>query len=262
MFVVFFLHRTYGASGLVHLASTVYCCGIVTANYLAKNYRPTCLLLSVYLPCDTYCNTVSEEYVKCIDYIESLLESVNCISFICCGDFNTSFERANAQTECLTNFMGRNNLTSSWNNPVSKKEFTYTNLALKHFSCIDHFITTPNIFDCIIENVVIYDAQNSSSHNIVYFCIGVSNFKHMSDTKCNSSHIPNCNWSKASVEHIEQYQLKLNNGQKNLIKTNVRNVTLLERVMIELLSLDNVRLKSVLISIHQQLIAIIGTVNV
>ena len=27
---------------------------------LAKNY--TCLLLSVYLPCDTYCNTVSEEY--------------------------------------------------------------------------------------------------------------------------------------------------------------------------------------------------------
>ena len=57
---------------------------------LAKNY--TCLLLPVYLPCDTYCNTVSEEYVKCIDYIESLFESVNCNSFICCGDFNTSFE--------------------------------------------------------------------------------------------------------------------------------------------------------------------------
>ena len=72
-------------------------CGIVMN--LAKNY--TCLLLSVYLPCDTYCNTVSEEYVKCIDYIETLLESVNCNSFICCGDFNTSFGRANAQTECL-----------------------------------------------------------------------------------------------------------------------------------------------------------------
>ena len=34
----------------------------------------------------------------------------------------------------------------------------------------------------------------------------------MIDTKCNSSHIPNYNWSKANVEHIEQYQLKLNNG--------------------------------------------------
>ena len=155
---------------------------------------------------------MSEEYVKCIDYIESLLESVNCNSFICCGDFNTSFERANAQTECLTSFMERNNLTLSWNNPVSKKEFTYTNLALNHFSCIDHFITTHNIFDCIIDNVVIYDAQNSSSQNIVYFCIGVSNFKHMIDSKCNSSHIPNSNWSKAGVEHIEQYQFKLNNS--------------------------------------------------
>ena len=107
--------------------------------------------------------------------------------------------------------MERNNLALSWNNPVSKKEFTYTNLALNHFSCIDHFITTHNIFDCIIENAVVYDAQNLSSHNIVYFCIGVSNFKHMIDINCNSHPAPNCNWSKAKVEHIEQYQLALNN---------------------------------------------------
>ena len=80
------------------------------------------LLLSVYLPCDTYCNTVNEDYANCIDYIESLLESEKCNSFICCGDYNTSFERANAQTECLTNFRERHNLALSWNSPVSKKK--------------------------------------------------------------------------------------------------------------------------------------------
>ena len=92
-----------------------------------------------------------------------------------------------------------------------KKKFTYTYLALNHFTCIDHFIITQNIFDCIIENAVVYDAQNLSSHNIVYFCIGVSNFKHVIDINCNSHPAPNCNWSKAKVEHIEQYQLALNN---------------------------------------------------
>ena len=38
----------------------------------------------------------------------------------------------------------------------------------------------------MIDNVVIYDAQNSSSHNIVYLCIGASSLKHFIDTKCNS----------------------------------------------------------------------------
>ena len=59
------------------------------------------------------------DYVDCIDCIESLLISEHCNTFICCGDYNTSFERHNAQTECLNNFIERNNLVVSWNHPVS-----------------------------------------------------------------------------------------------------------------------------------------------
>ena len=33
----------------------------------------------------------------------------------------------------------------------------------------------------------------------------------MIDINCNSHPVPNCNWSKAKVEHIEKYQLALNN---------------------------------------------------
>ena len=42
-------------------------CGLVIN--LATNF--TCLLLSVYLPCDNYCSIVNREYNECIDYIES-----------------------------------------------------------------------------------------------------------------------------------------------------------------------------------------------
>ena len=51
---------------------------------------------------------------------------------------------------------------------------------------------------------------NPSSHSLVYFCIAISNFKHVINIKCDSSLIRNCNWSKATAEHIEQYQLSLN----------------------------------------------------
>ena len=54
-----------------------------------------CLLLSVYLSCDNYTSSASSEFTECIDYIESLFNSMDGNAFICCGDFNTSFERSN-----------------------------------------------------------------------------------------------------------------------------------------------------------------------
>ena len=51
---------------------------------------------------------------------------VNIVTHLYRGDCNTSFEQNNAQTECLNNFIERNNLVVSWNHPVSKKDHTYT----------------------------------------------------------------------------------------------------------------------------------------
>ena len=56
--------------------------------------------------------------------------SKHCNAFICCGDNNTSFKRNNAQTECLNNFIEKYNLVVSWNHPVSKKKYSYTNFPL------------------------------------------------------------------------------------------------------------------------------------
>ena len=119
-----------------------------------------CLLLSVYLPCDNDTSSASAKFTECIDYNEALFNSVDCNAFICCGDFNTSFERSNGQTEFLNSFITRNNLSISWNHPVSQSKFTYTNLFLNQFSCIEHIITTRNVFAYIVDKICICDTWN------------------------------------------------------------------------------------------------------
>ena len=57
----------------------------------------SCLILSVYMPCDTYLvNTVNSEFVYCIDNIENVLHSCDFNHIIITGDFNTNFSRDNA----------------------------------------------------------------------------------------------------------------------------------------------------------------------
>lgn len=135
----------------------------------------------------------------------------NCNAFICSGDYNTNFERLNAQTECLNNFIVRNNLCVSWNHTLAKKDFTYTNFSLNHFSCIDHIILTENLFDTIEQNYVLCEPCNPSSHNIVYLCIGSAKLECVNKVEDNLVLSPKCNWSKATNKHIQQYQCMLNN---------------------------------------------------
>ena len=89
-------------------------------------------MLSVYLPGDNYSMTaVNKDYINCINYIETLYNRENCHTLICCGDYNSSFERSNAQIEYLNDFNSRNHLNVTWRYNVSVKDFTYINTALK-----------------------------------------------------------------------------------------------------------------------------------
>ena len=100
----------------------------------------SCLILSVHMPCDTYLvNNVNSEFVDCIDNIENVLHSYDFNHIIITGDFNTRFSRDNAQSKCLSEFLVRNNLFVSWEQPSAKGVNTYNNLSLGHHSFIDHF---------------------------------------------------------------------------------------------------------------------------
>ena len=132
----------------------------------------SCLLLNVYFPCDNYSNNIiADEYIECIDYIEQLFNMSDCNSFICCGDYNTSFSRDNAHSRFLIDFMHRNSLIKSWDHVLAKLDYTYVNHALGHKSSIDHFIMSKNIFDFLIDSSVFMDPMNPSNHNIIQLSI-------------------------------------------------------------------------------------------
>ena len=66
------------------------------------------LIVCVYMPCDPQLvNKVNVEYEAVLNRVEGLIQSTDCIGIILCGDWNTSFERGNAQTKYLK-------LMSSW----------------------------------------------------------------------------------------------------------------------------------------------------
>ena len=122
------------------------------------------------MPCDNRlmhkCNT---EYEATLNEVAVLISMYDGHQFILCGDLNTSFERNNAQTQSLNTFLETNYLSLVWNHDRSKKEYTYVNDSLRHASCIDHFIVSLNIYRRIMQNRVLCDPINVSSHHTVLF---------------------------------------------------------------------------------------------
>ena len=96
-----------------------------------------------------------------------MLAQANCDSYILCRDFNSSFQRANARSNCLQQFLDRNNLMSSWEHVLAEQNFTYVNHSLGHRSSIDHFFISRNIYDFMLESNVLFHALNPSNHNVI-----------------------------------------------------------------------------------------------
>ena len=68
--------------------------------------------------------------------------------------------RITGNTECLLNFVYRNDLHISWKHPNASCDLTYVNHSLKQKSTIAHFIVGTNIFVTIIDNEVIFNPIN------------------------------------------------------------------------------------------------------
>ena len=160
--VVAIMYHKNIAKHITHIKSTIRrVCGIIL-NY--ENFF-SCMLLNLY---DNFSNVqITDGYINCIEYVESMFNSSNCDACICCGDLNTSFERDNAQSRHLSEFNSRNYLLLSWDHVLSEKDFTYVNHSLSHKSCIDHFILSNNVYDHIVDNSVIFDSLDLSNHNII-----------------------------------------------------------------------------------------------
>ena len=132
------------------------------------------------------------------------------------GDFNTYFERDNAQTRCLNNFLLRNNLRVAWESSKSQKAPTYVNYSLGHSSCIDHFAISTDIYDSIATNYVECDPTNLSSHNVVIlefeYHVVIDRYTHVDETEHK-----HCKWSKATADDICKYRHVLDSILEHMV---------------------------------------------
>ena len=58
--------------------------------------------------------------------MEQIVTRSSCTSVLLCGDFNTSFDRQNAQTNFLSQYMERLSLICTWNHPNATEGYTNT----------------------------------------------------------------------------------------------------------------------------------------
>ena len=105
--------RPYGGLGFVWKKALAACvkpvdikCNRVDGILVTMADGSTTLILNVYLPVDTRHRThVSQEYEECIDIIENVLSEYSHDRLVIGGDFNTDFNRNNAQSQYLKHFL-------------------------------------------------------------------------------------------------------------------------------------------------------------
>ena len=102
--------RPYGGVAIVYRKTLAKCIKPVPSNcrrmcgvVLRLDSGPSLLLLSVYMPCDNYSmSVVNDEFLDTMNEIEFLMNASSSSDYIFGGDFNTSFDRNNAQSNCLS----------------------------------------------------------------------------------------------------------------------------------------------------------------
>ena len=85
------------------------------------------------------------------------------------------------------------------------------NFSLSHFSCIDHFIVSSNIFDNISFSFVLTDGANPSNHALIMMDIAIASQSYLKPRTLSKepNAIPKPLWHKVNKYHIAHYKEKL-----------------------------------------------------
>ncbi len=172
----------------------------------------SCVLACVYFPTDNFSPTASEDLTNTIDELETFIFSLNADCILLGGDFNTDFSRSNGQTNVVSDFCKRVNLTPHISFIEPNFQFTRSNGEIHSF--IDHFAISSSfaslhacsnwsqVDDCVLHEV------NLSDHCAISFTLTLptddATVTH--DTSYSHACKPNVSWCKAQKEHIEHFK--------------------------------------------------------
>ena len=162
------------------------------------------LVLNAYLPCDNYKNDcVSEELVNVLLDIEDVLFNCDAHSVILGGDLNTDFNRRNAHTRYLEEFMDRNNL-SKCHIGTTHDHITYIDLQSNCQSSIDHFLVSKqlkrNVSDYCVTDLI---SVNPSNHQPVKLSINTVVECLQSEPRVTNA--SNISWCRIKANNVAHY---------------------------------------------------------
>ncbi len=120
------------------------------------------------MPCDDKrTNTNLIEYVRVLNDIDIICNSVD-VNVVCLGgDINTDLSRGSYQTKELIQFVNDNLFNLCVNDPCSTVEFTFCSKGRGNQLLIDHFILSENATELLLSYDDVDGANNFSDHSAV-----------------------------------------------------------------------------------------------
>ena len=163
------------------------------------------LIVNVYMPCDTYsASTVNPAYSDTIYDIETLINEHDG-GVLLCGNWNTDINRSTARSNCFENFIERNQLRICWDHMTATSQNTYANFALDHFSRVDHFVMSNNMFECLKSCSVNTSPLHPSDHRDIFVDFHLqSDYQGRNVARCTKDKVA---WHRVNDEDVQQYKL-------------------------------------------------------
>ncbi len=160
------------------------------------------------MPCDILYdqgNIDTYKSVFCDIFSASVCNDVDHI--ILGGDFNTDLTRIQSpHTQYLNYICERENIIPAQNHSICDIDYTYESMSNNVRSCIDHFLVSESLFNCIESYCVMHDGDNLSDHDVISIQLAIS-VKHTSIDVAQTCKLL---WRNATSNQIDEYQNNLN----------------------------------------------------
>jgi len=160
------------------------------------------ICVNAYMPCEPDVSSLDELSFQ-LSVVQELINKHSDCHIVLGGDLNVDFARVSAHTSLLNDFCSQAGLLPTVHHPCSKVDYTY-NFGMRHFSVIDHFILSEQLFRQTVCNVyAVHDIDNVSDHDPLYMELSISVARFTSNDK-----VYNCkpSWAKATAAQIDAYK--------------------------------------------------------
>jgi exonuclease III len=125
------------------------------------------------LPCSDNSNDYKNEIGFYAGFISDVLESVEHSDVVIMGDYNFEVNLSKCGYLIFQQLIDEFHLSYCDSFIQSPNVYTYANAALLQYSCIDHFIVSPNLLQCVKSVKIIDSNLNYSDHRPIAICLGI-----------------------------------------------------------------------------------------